>query len=154
VGTPEELYTRPQNVFVAGFIGSPAMNIVPVDPAGDGGRGVLERDGFRVELPERLAARLQADRPVVVGFRPEHLQVAGGSDAADGEARIPATVDVVEYLGDEQLVHLHAGEVLIVAKVPVERRLRPDEDVVLRLPSEKLHLFDRESEQALGLEAG
>jgi ABC-type sugar transport system ATPase subunit len=88
----------------------------------------------------------------VVGFRPEHLQLTSG-ERRDGEVRIPATVDVVEYLGDELLLHLHAGEVTLVAKVPVEQRARPEQDVTLTLPADKLHLFDRESEESLELPA-
>ncbi len=150
VGTPEALYTHPNNVFVAGFIGSPAMNLVPVEPASDGGRPVLRQDAFVVELPERLANALEERDGVVVGFRPEHLQLAT-DDGRDGEVRIPATVDVVEYLGDEQLVHLHAGEVLLVAKLSVERRAREGEDVTLTLPASKLHVFDRQTEETVDL---
>ena len=149
IGTPEELYTRPENVFVARFIGSPSMNVVPVDKSSDGGRPVLTQNGFRVEVPERLASSLKTHE-LVVGFRPEHLQVASG----DGHAvRIPATVDVVEYLGDEQLVHLHAGDVNIVAKLSVDERARPGDDVHLTLPPDKLHLFDRQSEESIEVAA-
>nr|MDQ3823881.1 TOBE domain-containing protein [Actinomycetota bacterium] len=59
--------------------------------------------------------------------------------------------DVVEYLGDEQLVHLHAGEIDLVAKLSVERRLKPGDEVVLGVPASKLHLFDREEEEAVEL---
>src|SRR5918997_78645 len=91
VGSPEELYTSPRNVFVAGFIGSPAMNLVPAEPTSDGGRPALERNGFRVELPERLAGALPDGKGAVVGFRPEHLELAGGDERRDGDVRIPAT---------------------------------------------------------------
>jgi multiple sugar transport system ATP-binding protein len=151
VGTPEELYTNPRNVFVAGFIGSPSMNLVPAEPDSDAGRPTLANDGFRVELPERLAGALPKGRGAVVGFRPEHLDLGSREEQRDGAVRIPATVDVVEYLGDEQLLHLHAGETTLVARVPVEQRARPEQDVTLTLPPDKLHLFDRESEESLEL---
>src|SRR5581483_4210167 len=106
VGTPEELYTRPQNLFVAAFIGSPAMNLVPVEPASADGAALLRNGGFVVRVPERLLTA----------------------------AAMPAVVEVVEYLGDEQLVHLHAGEVPLVAKLPVERRLGAGEPVTLAVP--------------------
>ena len=80
IGSPEELYTRPKNVFVARFIGSPSMNLVPA--------GLIEGAG---------------STGMLAGFRPEHVEPANGS--ADG-ARFDALVEVVEYLGDEQLVHL------------------------------------------------
>jgi ABC-type sugar transport system ATPase subunit len=66
---------------------------------------------------------------------------------------VPAVVDVVEYLGDEQLVHLHAGEIELIAKVPVEPRLHTGQDVTLAVPLEKLYLFDRETEGALSVAA-
>jgi multiple sugar transport system ATP-binding protein len=143
VGTPQELYTNPRNVFVAGFIGSPAMNLVPTEREGS----KLRRDGFEVQLPERIAGHIDGGG-VVVGFRPEHVRLAG-QPGADGDVRIPATIDVVEYLGDEQLIHLHAGETNLVAKLPVEQQARMGESVTLTLPAEKLHLFDRESEESL-----
>ncbi len=149
VGTPEELYTRPQNLFVAAFIGSPAMNLVPVEPASADGAALLRNGGFVVRVPERLltAAAAQGRRRMVVGVRPEHLTVANG--AAEHAATMPAVVEVVEYLGDEQLVHLHAGEVPLVAKLPVERRLGAGEPVALAVPLDKLYLFDAETEAAL-----
>jgi multiple sugar transport system ATP-binding protein len=153
IGSPEELYTSPRNVFVAGFIGSPSMNLVPAEPSGDGGRPALAHGGFRVELPERLAGALPSGKGAVVGFRPEHLDLARDGESRDGDVRIPATVDVVEYLGDEQLLHLHAGEVTLVARVPVEPRAQPGQDVTLTLPPKRLHLFDSESEESLELQA-
>src|SRR5215203_4753513 len=153
-GTPEELYTRPRNLFVAGFIGSPAMNLVPVEPVTDGGQAMLRRGEFVVRVPERLAsaAAAEAGREMVVGLRPEHFSVANGSGPPDA-ATVPATVDVVEYLGDEQLVHLHSGEVELVAKVSVEPRLHSGQAVTLTVPLDKLYLFDRESESAVALAA-
>jgi multiple sugar transport system ATP-binding protein len=153
VGTPEELYRSPQNVFVAGFIGSPAMNLVPVEPAQEEGRAMLRKDGFLVEVPERLLSGLRGGNAFIAGFRPEHVRLAGDSDGGRAEARIPAVVDVVEFLGDEQLVHLHAGEVDLVAKLPIEQRTAAGEEVCLSLPLAKLHLFERETEQAVAVEA-
>jgi len=152
-GSPEELYTRPRNLFVATFIGSPAMNAVPVEPASEDGKALLRNGDFRVEVPPRLLDAAGSGRPLVVGLRPEHLEVANGASPAgtapEGTARIPATIDVVEYLGDEQLVHLHSGDIDLVAKLPVEPRLSAGEDVSLAVPLERLYLFDRESEQAI-----
>ena len=151
VGSPHELYTRPCNVFVARFIGSPAMNVVDVESSSDGGRDVLTSKGFEIELPQGTLGRVEGGGRggLVVGFRPEHLELAG-EDVGSGRARIPATVDVVEYLGDEQLVHLHAGEVPLMAKLPVDTgRVEIGSDVTLAVPLEKVHLFDRESERSV-----
>ena len=122
VGTPQELYTRPENVFVARFIGSPAMNVVPV--------GVIEGVGG--------AGRL-------AGFRPEHVELGDGRGDA---ARFAASVEVVEYLGDEQLVHLRVGETSLLATIPVEEPLVVGEERIFAVLREKLHLFDEESGRA------
>jgi multiple sugar transport system ATP-binding protein len=119
IGAPEDLYTNPQNVFVAGFIGSPAMNLVPSE--------VVDAGGGRI-----------------AGFRPEHVDVGPGRGDA---LSFPATVEVVEYLGDEQLVHLTRKDTPLQAKIPVEERVRPGDEVTLSIPRDKLHLFDPETEE-------
>jgi multiple sugar transport system ATP-binding protein len=119
IGSPEELYTNPQNVFVAGFIGSPAMNLVPSE--------VVDAGGGRI-----------------AGFRPEHVDVGPGRGAA---LTFTATVEVVEYLGDEQLVHVTRKDTPLQAKLPVEERFPPGEEVTLSIPRDKLHLFDPATEE-------
>ena len=127
IGTPEELYTRPKNVFVARFIGSPSMNLVPA--------GLIEGAG---------------SAGMLAGFRPEHVEPANGR--ADG-ARFDALVEVVEYLGDEQLVHLRLKDTPLLAKLDIEQQVATGEQATFRIPPDKLHLFDAETEQALpGLE--
>jgi ABC-type sugar transport system ATPase subunit len=121
VGTPEELYTNPANVFVAGFIGSPAMNFVPGGFL-DGGGGTGQ----------------------IAGFRPEHVELEGR-----GDVRFHASAEVVEYLGDEQLVHFRLEDRSLLAKLPVESRIAPGDDLSLTIPRDKLHLFDAETEQAI-----
>jgi multiple sugar transport system ATP-binding protein len=121
VGSPEELYRDPRNVFVAGFIGSPAMNLVPAD--------VLDGIGGK----DRIA-----------GFRPEHVDLVKGQ--ADGIG-FDARVEVVEYLGDEQLVHLTRKGRALQAKLPVEEQVGAGQDLKLTVPRGKLLLFDAQTEQ-------
>jgi multiple sugar transport system ATP-binding protein len=123
VGTPEELYTNPRNVFVAGFIGSPSMNLVPAPVLNGGG----------------------ADR--IAGFRPEHIRPA---QAAGDGYQFDARVEVVEYLGDEQLVHLLRKDTPLLAKLPVEQRLEMGSDVQFAVPRDKVLLFDAETEERVG----
>jgi multiple sugar transport system ATP-binding protein len=117
IGTPQELYTSPDNLFVAGFIGSPAMNLVPADLVGAGGAGTI------------------------AGFRPEHIDVGGGGDVI----AFPARVEVIEYLGDEELVHLSKDGTAIQAKLPVEAPVATGQDLTFTVPRDKLYLFDAES---------
>jgi len=121
VGSPEELYRDPRNVFVAGFIGSPAMNLVPVevlDGAGGSGR--------------------------IAGFRPEHVDLANGHPEG---VTFDARVEVVEYLGDEQLVHLTRKDTSIQAKLAVEAQVGAGQELKLTVPRDKLLLFDAQTEE-------
>jgi ABC-type sugar transport system ATPase subunit len=117
IGTPEQLYTKPDNVFVAGFIGSPAMNLVPAEVVGADGDGTI------------------------AGFRPEHVEVASGGDGIS----FPALVEVIEYLGDEQLVHLDKDGTAVQAKLPVEEHVTTGEQRTFSVERSKLHLFDAET---------
>jgi multiple sugar transport system ATP-binding protein len=121
VGTPEELYTNPANVFVAGFIGSPAMNLVPAPLVDAGGSGLI------------------------AGFRPEHIQLGG-----DGhDLPFDATVEVIEYLGNDKLAHLTKDGTPIVALLPVECQISNGQTARFTIPRDKLHLFDADTKQAV-----
>ena len=146
VGTPEELYLHPANLFVAGFIGSPAMNFVTVTTAG----GEIMMGQSRLSLAGEPAKVVAAQAPganLTIGFRPEHLELANG--AAELAMSFPAVVDVVEYMGNEELVHARAEGNDIVAILPSERKLQPGEQVELTVPRDRLFVFDPETEKAL-----
>jgi multiple sugar transport system ATP-binding protein len=145
VGTPQALYDTPLNRFVAGFIGSPSMNFVDVTVEGSGETARLIGPGdWAVPTPARL--RSVAGRKLVAGFRPEHLDIGeAGSNAGSFRAR----ADVVEYLGNEELLHVNAADKDIVAIVNSSHRVRPGDIVDLVLPLEKLHLFDAETGAAM-----
>jgi len=148
VGSPQELYDRPNNKFVAGFIGSPAMNFLPVELTGSGESAVLRGEGIQVPLPAafREAVGAATGRRLIVGIRPEHLDVAPtGGDSAT----VPARADVVEYLGNEELLHIGIAGADVVAIVSSDRRVRPDDVVTVHIPFDKIHLFDAESELSL-----
>jgi multiple sugar transport system ATP-binding protein len=147
VGRPQDLYDHPVNVFVAGFIGSPAMNFATVK-ATEGQD--LMFGGAKLELAGEQA-RADESRPqgsnLLIGFRPEHIEIANGQ--AGDAVKFPATVDVVEYLGNEELIHAQAEGIEIVAMLPSEARVKVGDRVDLAVPMEKLHIFDPESEKAL-----
>jgi multiple sugar transport system ATP-binding protein len=86
----------------------------------------------------------------LAGFRPEHVQLGNGSGAA---AHYEATIEVVEYLGDEQLAHLRLGEASLVAKFPIESHLEAGGTQTFSVPLQKVILFDSESERSLGTAA-
>jgi ABC-type sugar transport system ATPase subunit len=122
LGTPQELYTRPANTFVASFIGSPAMNLVPAGVLG------IERDG------------------ILAGFRPEHVELGYPGEGAFG---FQAVVELVEYLGDERLAHVRLGERLLTAKLPASQTLESGTSMAFTVPSPAVLLFDAETGLAI-----
>ena len=143
VGTPKDIYGWPENVFVAAFIGSPAMNFAPARVED----GALVLDSGRCPLPE--GAKLERGSAVLVGFRPEHITLADGP--ANGGLRIPARVDVVEYLGHEELVHAQADGAEVIALVPSARAVAAGDRVELVVPFADLHLFDPGTERRIAV---
>ena len=145
VGAPQVLYDTPINRFVAGFIGSPSMNFAEVhmEGSGESARLVGPAD-WSIPLPSRYrdAATPRAGKTLVAGFRPEHLDIG---EASQGVGSFQARADVVEYLGNEELLHVNAADQDIVAIVDSAHRVRPGDIVNLVLPLDKLHLFDGES---------
>jgi multiple sugar transport system ATP-binding protein len=142
VATPRDLYDRPANAFVAGFIGNPPMNLLP---------GRITRTGSQVAVaiaagtvpvaPDRLPKTASADG-VTVGIRPEAFTRA--ADAVSGALRF--TVDHVEWLGHETLAHLHAGNeaARVVARLPGMHELAAGQPLALTVDPERVYLFDRD----------
>ncbi len=148
VGPPQELYDHPVNKFVAGFIGSPSMNFLSVRRAGTGDAMTLTADGISIPLPEEfresVAGATVAD--LTMGIRPEHLDVAPSEGPS---ATVQAKADVVEYLGNEELLHAIVAGVDMVAVVSADRKVRPGDVITLHIPHAKIHLFDGETELSL-----
>jgi multiple sugar transport system ATP-binding protein len=149
VGEPLDLYNEPANRFVAGFIGSPAMNFAPVHVAEEGGEIHAVGDGIRLKLPAPAAARLKAHtgRDVTLGIRPEDLRIASG-EAANGLG-VDAVVEVVERLGSEILLDVKVGGGSMVAAVEPTVQTKVREQLRLALNPERLHFFDAQTEAAI-----
>jgi len=145
VGTPQQLYDNPVNRFVAGFIGSPAMNFMDMTLQGDS----LQDGELRFPVPARFrqAATDAAGGQVVAGIRPEHLDLG---DVTGDAATIRGNAEVVEYLGNEELLHVDVLGKELIAIVDSSHRVRPGDVVDLKVPLDKLHLFDASSGLALG----
>ncbi len=149
VGTPQTLYDQPANRFVAGFIGSPSMNFIEAtfDNAGGTPRLVGAED-VSIQLQPRFRDSVGAanGRKVIAGFRPEHLELG---DVGEEAATLPGRADVVEYLGNEELLHVRAAGQDIVAIVDSSHRVKPGDVLKMSIPLSKLHLFDAESGASL-----
>ena len=148
VGSPQQLYERPANRFVAGFIGSPSMNFVDVTVEGSGADARLKGGAFDSPLPASLreAVGALAGRQLELGVRPEHLEV-GEPSSETGTVR--ANVDVVEYLGNEELLHIRADEQYVVAVVDSHLRVHSGDVLDLTYATDKIYLFDKESGETL-----
>lgn len=153
VAPPMEVYTRPANRFVAGFVGSPAMNFIPCRVRRDRDGPVLDCERFEVSLAGDptaepgvtgdLARQAAEGRELILGIRPQDIRLADGESQADARGR----VDVVEPLGSEVLLHVamdgHVdGEEEVRALVPPEAGVRVEDSVGLRFRRDRLHLFD------------
>jgi multiple sugar transport system ATP-binding protein len=150
--TPQALYEHPANRFVAEFIGSPAMNILAgrLVPEGDGELWARS-DGLAVRVPAQMRAKLAsgAGREVLIGIRPEHIHhPAEMSGATDGRA-VNAGVSVVEPLGSEVFAYITVGTHELIARMDAAHRPRPGENLQVVLDTDRLHIFDPQTEQAL-----
>ena len=141
IAPPLELYDRPRNIFVAGFIGSPAMNLVPGTVAREGERPVAFRvrgTETNVTLAPGWNASLQAHagREVLMGIRPEDLRLAGSG------AGIPATVELAEPLGSELLLHVRTAGAELTARLPAGVPPASGSPVHLAVDPARMHFFD------------
>jgi len=144
IAAPIELYERPLNKFVGGFIGSPAMSFLAARWEAD----TFSGSGFTLALPPawREQLKLAEHQDVWLGLRPETLRLAdAGTSAAHG--RLRGTAEVVEPLGAETILTVAIGtENRVVARIGGHLRLRTGEPIELALDPERLHVFDRASE--------
>jgi len=148
VGTPLELYDKPQNVFVAKFIGTPNMNMVKAKVSADG--AALQANGFASPVPEnwRASVKPYAGRELLMGVRPEHV----GDPAAHSWASIAplaGAIEIVETIGHEVIVHFRCGDDIVIAKLGAHRIPRFGEQIDLAMNCGALHLFDPQTEQRL-----
>jgi multiple sugar transport system ATP-binding protein len=133
---------------VAGFIGSPAMNFVTVTASGTGDAAVMTGSGMSIALPSRLRAAADSvhGKTLIAGFRPEHLDIG---PAGPNEASFRAQADVVEYLGNDELLHLSLEGHDLVAVVSSANVVHPGDNLTLKVSLDKLHLFDSESGEVI-----
>jgi sn-glycerol 3-phosphate transport system ATP-binding protein len=144
IGSPLEIYERPATMFVAGFIGSPAMNFLEAKVSPDGRSAILAGAASVRLSGAGLAA--WAGKKVVLGVRPEHLELNG--HRTEG---IQLAVDHVELLGADTLVHGHFGEgnTALVVRLPDVHRLEKNAMIAFSIPPEKLHPFDPETKKRI-----
>ncbi|RPI10379.1 MAG: TOBE domain-containing protein, partial [Zetaproteobacteria bacterium] len=149
VGAPLEVYAHPQNLFVAGFIGSPAMNFVACTIAAKDGQLCYSHPGFTLPVPSARAKALAAykDKPVTMGIRPEDLHEATAQDPATSV--VEANVEVMEPIGHEIYLDVTIGPAEIIARVSPDTPVKVGQKIKLAATTEKLHAFDPQTEKAI-----
>jgi len=152
IDKPQILYDYPTNIFVAGFIGSPAMNMLPGELVQEGNQMHVAAADMRVPLPEAIAGparQQQSGAKVVLGIRPEHIQPRAMYNG-NAPNTMQTDVEVVENLGKELLVYLGHGGSTLTAQFPPEADVEPGKNVEVVFDPENLHLFDEASGIAIG----
>jgi multiple sugar transport system ATP-binding protein len=149
VGEPLELYNTPANRFVAGFIGSPAMNFAKVTIAARDGGLWADGTGLAIRVPDSQTDRVRAHagKAAWLGVRPENLSIA--DDSAPSGLTFDAQVEVIEQLGAEILLDIRAGDTTMVASVEPTRRVRVRDRLRLAIDPTRLHFFAADSEKAI-----
>jgi multiple sugar transport system ATP-binding protein len=149
IGSPMEVFNNPKNIFVAGFIGSPAMNFLNVTVVEENGSLFVKGEGVRLKIPEKRKSRYEISkgRKAVFGIRPEHIygrRLHG--DFPEGEV-VEAVVDVIEPIGSQSILLLTMGSHPLSAVVDSQTAVRPHEKVQLLIDMNHMHLFDNETEE-------
>jgi multiple sugar transport system ATP-binding protein len=151
-GVPLEVYGQPANHFVAGFIGSPAMNFMEATLVPEDGAWFIAADSIRLRAPETFHPRLEsyAGRQVIFGVRPEDVSIRSpAARAAEGNT-VTARADVVETLGSEIFVYLTCGAHNIVARMEVpERPLAVGQMLEMDMKMSRTHIFDKETSRTI-----
>ena len=150
VDSPQKLYNQPNNLFVAGFIGAPQMNMIDAQVAKNGSDVTLAFGGHTLTLPEAKGKALEAagyvGKVVTLGIRPEDLHDEEAFLAANPKSTFQVEIRVYEMLGSEVLLYFDIDEANFTAKVNPRTTARPGDTVKLAMDLDKVHIFDKETE--------
>jgi multiple sugar transport system ATP-binding protein len=142
---PEEVYDRPRSAFVASFVGSPSMNLIPCQVELQDDSLVLSCAAFRLPITKGMGADLTS-RELLLGIQPEHVTIVEGA----GQEGIPATVDIVQPLGDEQIVDLSLKDSTVIKMIAsLEIELAPADKLMVDFNQDRLSLFDARSKRRI-----
>jgi len=151
VDSPQNLYDRPNNLFVAGFIGSPAMNFFNADLAQDGEDIVVKTKSFTVKVPvdRRAALKEHVGKSVVFGLRPEDVHDPQFAPPRIVSQNVEAVVDLTELMGNEIFLFLKSGDTDYVARVDPRTSCKMGDKVTMAFNMANMHIFDKETEQVI-----
>jgi multiple sugar transport system ATP-binding protein len=150
VGKPMELFRHPVNTFVAGFIGTPPMNLVPARIVRENDALMLRfNDSLSIPIPEKEGVRLNEDLDIVMGLRTEDFTLDNGNGDCPEEWKVTGIVDVVEPLGGETHMHMNFGGVMFIAKSEGRKVFEVGQKLKMGMNLNHLHLFDSKTEKAI-----
>jgi multiple sugar transport system ATP-binding protein len=151
IDTPQTLYDFPNNLFVAGFIGSPAMNFFPAHLRKEGNDLVVDGGTFKVKVPEhrKSAYMTSVDKAIIFGIRPENIHNPEFAPPEIAAQPVECIIDVTELMGNEIFVYMKTGESSFVARVDPRTRYHVNDKVTVVFNMNNMHIFDRETEQAI-----
>ncbi len=151
IDTPQNLYDYPDNLFVAGFIGSPAMNFFPAHLRKDGADLYVDGGSFKLKVPEHRKAGYMnhVDKAVIFGVRPENIHNPDFAPPEIAAQPVECMVDVTELMGNEIFVYLKTGDNSFVARVDPRSRYHVNDKVNVVFNMNNMHIFDRDTEQAI-----
>jgi multiple sugar transport system ATP-binding protein len=149
--TPQHLYDHPNNLFVAGFIGSPAMNFFPGRLRKDGNKLVVDAGDFVVPIPAKKSKPYEghAGKDVIFGIRPENIHDAEFVPSNIDSEKVAVKVDVTELMGNEIFLYLVSGKNTFVARVDPRSKLRVGEQADVAFDMDNFHIFDAATEEAI-----
>jgi multiple sugar transport system ATP-binding protein len=151
IDSPQNLYDSPDNVFVAGFIGSPSMNFFDATLVEQDGDVWVDTGSFRVKLPPEKAQAAQPykGQEVVFGVRPEDIHDVEFTPPGIRAQHVVANVDVTELMGNEIFVYLLSGNKQFIARFDPRTQARVGHELQVALDMDNIHLFDRQTEDAI-----
>ncbi len=147
LGTSDEIYHHPSNLFVAGFIGSPQMNFIEVETREKDGIIYVETKDFSIPIPEQFRKDIEKDKKYIFGIRPEHIYLK--EDPQIPTKKFKGDLYFVEALRSDTVLHINTNFGKIVAKIPGDVILKEGEEVEFYLDLEKIHIFDKETGEAI-----
>ena len=152
VASPQELYEKPVNMFVAGFIGSPQMNFIDATLKKEGNEFYLEFGKNKINLPEGKAKNVDEKylgKEVIIGIRPENVHDEAVYIESMSNNVMEAKVEITEMLGAETNLYLELAGIEIIARVNPRTKAKPEDVIKIAFDANKIHLFDKETEETI-----
>jgi multiple sugar transport system ATP-binding protein len=148
IGTPDEIYERPENLFVASFLGNPPINLLEGKLVADGSRVMFQKNEFSMEFPDELAAKLQAHigQEVTLGIRPEDINEHGAG--VPGSA-VSGIVNTVLPMGSEQYLSMTIEGTEVFFRLGKEQKHKDGDNISLEINRNRLHVFDKKNGRSL-----